>query len=253
MEGCFNKLKDIIARFDLQNKPQTIFHCDEIGIQRDAGIQKVLCKRGSRNPNKLVGSVTKAMYTVLMYCNAIGDFLPMFINYKGLHLYSTWCVGEPEKARYNCLQSGWIEAPQCLYWFINCFIPEILKLDGTKCDCRKNIEMFCLPAHTSHLVQPLDVGVYKAVKASWNGILRNYYNETGYKNVDKLVLPTLMKKISEYACLSRANTIGGFEGSGIYPLCKEKMTRKIEIAKIIEGEKIPVFPLPHPLQNQLEP
>ncbi|KAJ8968337.1 hypothetical protein NQ314_002353 [Rhamnusium bicolor] len=43
-----------------------------------------------------------------------------------------------------------------------------------------------------------------------------------------------MKKICEYACLSRANAIGGFEGSGIYPLCKEKMSRKIEIVKIIE-------------------
>ncbi|KAJ8948224.1 hypothetical protein NQ314_008461 [Rhamnusium bicolor] len=98
----------------------------------------------------------------------------------------------------------------------------------------KNIEIFCLPAHTSHLVQPLDVGVYKAVKASWRGILRNYYNETGYKNVDKLVFPTLMKKISESACLSRANAIKGFEGSGIYLLCKEKIMRMIEIAKIIE-------------------
>ncbi|KAJ8943847.1 hypothetical protein NQ314_009616 [Rhamnusium bicolor] len=43
-----------------------------------------------------------------------------------------------------------------------------------------------------------------------------------------------MKKISESACLSKANTIGDFEGSGIYPLYKEKMTRKIEVAKIIE-------------------
>ncbi|KAJ8955075.1 hypothetical protein NQ314_006955 [Rhamnusium bicolor] len=119
MEDCYNKLKDIIARFDLQSKPQNIVNCDEISFQIDAGIQKILCKRGSRNPNKLVGNVTKAMYTVLMCCNAIGDFLPMFIISKGLHLYSTWCFGGPEKARYNCSPSGWMEVPQFLDWFIN--------------------------------------------------------------------------------------------------------------------------------------
>ncbi|KAJ8969300.1 hypothetical protein NQ314_001839 [Rhamnusium bicolor] len=191
------------------------------------------------------------MYTVLTCCNAIGDFYRCSLIYKGLHLYSTWCVRGPEKARYNCSPSGWMEAPQFLNWFRNCFIPETLKLDGTKLSvldghnshvslelidaaAEENIEIVCLPANTWHLVQPLDVGVYKAVKASWRGILRNYYNETVYKNFDKLVFPTLMKKISESACLSRANAIGGFEGSGIYPLCKEKMTRKIEIAKIVE-------------------
>ncbi|KAJ8969301.1 hypothetical protein NQ314_001840 [Rhamnusium bicolor] len=36
MEDCYNKLKDIFARFDLQNKPQNIFNGDEIGFQTDS-------------------------------------------------------------------------------------------------------------------------------------------------------------------------------------------------------------------------
>ncbi|KAI4455461.1 madf domain transcription factor [Holotrichia oblita] len=75
-----NKIKELTEKYDLTNKPQNIFNCDETGFQTDAGTQKVLCKRGTRNPTKLVGSVSKGMYTVLMCCNAVGEFLPMFIN-----------------------------------------------------------------------------------------------------------------------------------------------------------------------------
>lgn len=80
MEDIYNKL-DTIMTFNLKDKPQNIYNCDETGFQTDAGQQKGLCKCGTRNPIKLVGSVTKASYIVLMCCNAIADFVPMFINH----------------------------------------------------------------------------------------------------------------------------------------------------------------------------
>lgn len=156
--------KTVIERFSLTYKPQNIFNCDEVGFQIDAGTQKVLGKSGSRNPHKLVGSVTKAMYTVLMCRNGTGDFLPMLMNYKGLHLYSTCCVGEPSFVRYNCSSSGWMESSLILDWFLNCFIPQVPKYEGTRLlildghnshisvelvekAIENNIEIFCLPAH----------------------------------------------------------------------------------------------------------
>lgn len=241
----YTKLNDIMTKLDITNKPQNVYNCDETGFQTDAGKQRVLCKRGSKNPNKLVGSVTKASYTVLTCCNAIGDFLPLFINYKGLHLYSTWCVNGPNNARYNCSPSGWMESPQFLDWFLNCFVPATSKQEGNKLliydghnshisielietAVKNNITLLCLPAHTSHLVQPLDVGVFKAVKQSWRKILQQYYHETAYKNVDKIAFPNLMKKLCDSGCFSRANALGGFEGSGIYPLSKEKLLSKAQ-------------------------
>ncbi|XP_072395060.1 uncharacterized protein [Diabrotica undecimpunctata] len=171
MEDFYQKLELVVNRCGLQTKPQNIFNCDKTGFQTDAGVQKVLCRRGSRNPNKLVVSSTKATYTVLMCCNAIGDFLPMFINYKGLHLYHTWCVNGPANARYNCSPSGWMELAQFFDWFISCFVPETSKYEVTKllildghnshislelveAAIENNVEIFCLPVHTSHLVQP---------------------------------------------------------------------------------------------------
>lgn len=257
-----NKIKELIEKYDLANKPQNIYNCDETGFQTDAGTQKVLCKRGSRNPTKLVGSVTKGMYTVLMCCNAVGEFLPMFINYKGLHLYTTWCNNGPNDCRYNCSPSGWMEAPQFLDWFVNCFIPATAKLEGTKVlildghnshisidlidlAVENNIEILCLPAHTSHVLQPLDVGVFKSVKQSWRYVLREFYKKTNYKNVDKLIFPSLMKQLYESGCFSRANAIAGFEGSGIFPLCKDKIIRTTEMASIVEGQQVTLIENPN--------
>ncbi|KAF2897487.1 hypothetical protein ILUMI_08686 [Ignelater luminosus] len=119
----------------------------------------------------------------------------MFINYKELHLYYTWCCYGPTDARYNCSPSGWMEATQFFDWFTNCF-------------------------------------VYETVKK----VLREYYQETGYKNVDKLVFPSLMKKLEHSECLSRANGIGGFSGSEIYPLCKKNMMKEVDMVEIIEAD-----------------
>ncbi|KAJ8942948.1 hypothetical protein NQ314_009861 [Rhamnusium bicolor] len=88
LNDFYEKFKNAIEGLDLSNKPQNIFNCDESGFQTDAGIQKILCRKGSNIPHKL-GNVTKATYTALVCCSAIGEYLPLFVNYKGQHLYAT--------------------------------------------------------------------------------------------------------------------------------------------------------------------
>ncbi|KAJ8927399.1 hypothetical protein NQ314_020178 [Rhamnusium bicolor] len=219
-----------IERKPVLLRPQNIFNCDESGFQTDVGIQTILCRKGSRNPHKVVGSVTKSTYSVLVCCNAIGDYLPLYVNYKGLHLYSNWCQNGPEDAVYNCFPSGWIELSQFANWLENVFIKHTTKLEGPKLlifdghnshltipliemACANNIEFFCLPAHISHALQPLDVGVFKSVKTAWSNVLKDYYRVTGCKNVDKITFPSLLKKLKETGCFSRASAIGGFESA----------------------------------------
>ena len=85
----FDKLSEIFSKLNLQAKPQNIYNVDETGFQTDIGSQKIFCKRGLKNPHKTVSSSTKTMYTVQVCCSANGDFLPMYIVFKGKHLYDT--------------------------------------------------------------------------------------------------------------------------------------------------------------------
>ena len=39
---------------------------------------------------------------------------------------------------------------------------------------KENVILYCLPPHTTHVLQPLDVSVFVAVKRAWGKILKDY-------------------------------------------------------------------------------
>jgi hypothetical protein len=105
---------------------------------------------------------------------------------------------------------------------------------------KNSIELLCLPAHTSGILQPLDVGVFKGVKSAWRKCLRQYYDETRYSNVDKRAFPNLLKRVVDGGAFSRSNAIGGFEGCGIFPLNPEKIgIEKLSTATPLMNESLP--------------
>ncbi|KAK9708374.1 hypothetical protein QE152_g27250 [Popillia japonica] len=70
------------------------------------------------------------------------------------------------------------------------------------------------------------MGVFKSMKVAWRNVLKDHYYRSGFKSVDKILFPSLLKKTIEAGCFSRANAIGGFSGARIYPLNKEKILEK---------------------------
>ena len=56
---------------------------------------------------------------------------------------------------------------------------------------QKGVTLFCLPSHTTHVLQLLDVAVYWPVKKSWKKILKEYKMETCAAKVDKTVFQVL--------------------------------------------------------------
>jgi len=264
VEDFFDKLLDIFNRLNLHTKPQNIFNVDETGFQTDIGSQKIFCKRGLKNPHKTVASSTKTMYTVQVCCSAIGNFLPLYVVYKGKHLYDLWCKGGPEDAVFNCSPSGWMESDQFVEWFEKVFVPAVSELEGGKLllfdghnshistrvvdiAVQNDIELLCLPAHTSSILQPLDVGVFKTVKGMWRKCLRDYYDKTRYSNVDKRAFPGLLKSVVDSGAFSRANAVTAFESCGIYPLNRfkigdEKLSTSMPLIAETPSSGVPVEP-----------
>lgn len=52
----------------------------------------------------------------------------------------------------------------------------------------KGVHLFCLPPHVTHILQPLDVGVYGTVK-EWRAILKEHKLETLGERVTKEEFP----------------------------------------------------------------
>lgn len=122
-------------------------------------------------------------------CCADGSWIPPLIIFKGLR----W----NDELKKDCLPGalvklspkGWISAEIFLEWF-QFFIqtipenrPVLLLMDSHSSHVtpevirlakQNQIYLFTFPAHTTHLLQPLDVGIYRSLKAAWSKTLNSY-------------------------------------------------------------------------------
>ena len=57
------------------------------------------------------------------------------------------------------------------------------------------IHLFCLPPNTTHVLQPLDVGVFGPMKQCWRTILKRYKISTRAANISKERFPQLISDL----------------------------------------------------------
>ena len=146
--------------------------------------------------------------------------------------------GGPPGTRYSMSDSGWMESANFHEWFVKIFLPAtadmrktgpvVLFLDGHKSHetlsllelaREKNVVVYVFPPHTTHLLQPLDVGVFGPFKKAWAQVLKDYKLETLAAKVDRLSFPSLLAKTWDRMLLPE-HLIGGFRGAGIRPLSR---------------------------------
>ena len=88
----------------------------------------------------------------------------------------------------------------------------------------RGVILFCLPSHTTHALQPLDVGVYGPLKSRWGKILKEYKMETCAAVVDKTEFPGLLKKLWEESFEAKHLKVG-FRKAGLCPLTTENISK----------------------------
>jgi hypothetical protein len=93
------------------------------------------------------------------------------------------------------------------------------------------ITLICLIPHSTHALQPLDVGVFKPAKTASKKIVKNYYEQSGYAIIDKQAFPALFKKMYESAFFPQ-HAVAGFHSSGLYPLNCDKVTTRAEVSEV---------------------
>ena len=99
-----------------------------------------------------------------------------------------------------------------------------------------NILLICLPAHSSHILQPLDVGVYCHVKRVWRKLLQQFYAETKFSNLSKECFSYLQKKLfSSGEVFTRTQIVTMYQNTGLFPLDIHKIDQsKLQIANTFE-------------------
>jgi len=180
-----------------------------------------------------------------MICgSAAGELLPPYIVYKAQNTYEQWCIDGPQGAVYTSTVSGWFDGWVFTDWFKNCFLKHVRRNSDKKMLvgdnlrshislevidlCRKNdIQFVCLPPNSTHLTQPLDVGYFGPLKASWKKQLIKYSKEDLNANLlCKKVFPRMLKELLD-SVIPAELLPPAFERCGLYPIQRKKVTERL--------------------------
>lgn len=182
----FNLLEQTLQELNLTDDPKRIWNLDETSLCLDPTRTKVVGAKGAACTRTTFGSA-KENITVLTTVNAAGGKLDPLIVYKGKYLYEQWMVENADydfQLTYASSKRGWMESEIFYNYMLNVVIPNLgderpvlLLYDGhvshvddkvIELAVKHNITILKLPPHTSHLLQPLDLAVFKSFKNTWD-------------------------------------------------------------------------------------
>ena len=276
VDEFFEMWTNLLTKYDLVNKPDRIYNCDEAGFSTSpiSSTSSVYVETLRKDAYRKAASCGKVQYTVLWCASASGVFVPPFTIYKAKYSYKQWEEDAIPGAKFDVSKSGWMEKDNFWYWMKHVFIvntnhlarPVVLCMDGHSSHLSyktlllakdHNIILVALPPNTSHALQPFDVAVFFKLKTMWRKILQENEIAKQYKPVSKNDFPRLMKFLwfrlgraeddpnEKTEVLSNESIIGGFRDSGLLPIDKTKLNRRIvEVPQ--EEEQLPDIEIESP-------
>ena len=169
---------------------------------------------------------SKSCVTILFCGNAVGTFLSPMVVYKSQNLYAEWTRGGPPGTVYDNTQSGWFDSRCFERWFTDIFLVQT-RSDGEgkrvllgdnlashftpqviESSIENNIVFICLVPNLTHLLQPLDVAVFRPVNVVWRQTLETWRKESRIEGaIPKIQFPALLAKLQSR--LKGENLIAG--------------------------------------------
>lgn len=242
----FNKVA-VDAFFDLL-KPESvdktlpahrIFNVDETSISTVPGHNsKIVAMRGRKQVARIT-SADRGMSTTAVICmSAGGTFIPPLLIFSRQRMKEELKDGAPPGSIFACNPSGWMTVEVFSLWFDHFLShvkptaedPALLILDGHKShtknlyvieQARKNhVTLLCLPPHTSHKLQPLDVGVMYPLSRYLDLALEHWLNNNPGRVVSVFQISRLFCKAYLKGCTPE-NAINGFRKAGVVPFDKD--------------------------------
>ena len=227
----FDLLKKTLDENGITTSPRQIYNCDETFLPLDETREKGIFSKKSKCAY-IQSTGTTDHITVLCGASAAGSALPPMIIYPKAFPGGQYRFGGPDDALYARSDSGWVDSELFFQWFKKIFLkfavqqrPLLLIVDGHKSHitldlvdlARENdVVLFCLPPHTTHALQPLDVSVFKSLKNHFTKNLRAVCFSRKDFVVSKRDFARVVKEPFETA-FSMSIIKKGFSKCGIFP------------------------------------
>jgi hypothetical protein len=176
-----------------------------------------------------------------------GYVVPPFLVVKGrFHLASGYSEHQiPDDWAVTTTTNGWADNATGLEWLRHFDehtkrrqkgVYRMLVLDGhdshTNAEfedyCKKNnIITLCLPPHSSHITQPLDVGCYSILKKMYGAEIERFIKA----RITHITKPEffLAFEAAFHQTFTKKNVLGGFRGAGLTPYDPQAVLSKLDV------------------------
>ena len=180
VDGYFETLKCTLEENDLVNEPRQLFNCNETFLPLNMSCEKVITRKNTTHVYAQSRGTSEHI-TPLCGASAAGVALPPMIIFSKSFPGGVYKFYGPDNAVYGKSESGWIDSELFMLWMKKVFLrycgsqrPVLLfvvghashiEIDVIDLARENQIILFCLPPHTTHALQPLDVSVFKSLKS----------------------------------------------------------------------------------------
>ena len=199
----FNCVQQTILQYGID--PDDIYNFDETGFAMGlTATAKVITRAEYYGRRSLLQPGNREWVTAIECTNASGWALPPCIIFKGKIYIEAWFDNLPEDWHFEVSPNGSTSDEIGLRWLEKLFIPStitrkkgkyrLLILDGHGSHLTPNFDEICsqndiipicMPAHSSHLLQPLDIGCFAVLKRSYGQLVETKMR-LGINHIDKL-------------------------------------------------------------------
>jgi hypothetical protein len=236
----FALVRNTIAKYGIVDTD--IYNFDETGFMMGVISTAMVVTSSERSGRaKAIQPGNREWVTVIQAVNALGWSLPPFVVVKGVYILLSWYdeFKLPKHWRLSVSDNGWTTNEIGLDWIKHFELHtqsrkvggyRLLILDGHDSHHSTEFELFCqdhniitlcMPPHSSHILQPLDVGCFSPLKKSYGtqieGLMRG--GQTHITKED--FFPAFQVAFQE--SMTVQNVQGGFRGTGITPFDPQRV------------------------------
>ena len=244
--GWFGLLQNIKAKYGIQD--EDIYNFDETGFMMGQIASTIVVTGADRNgKRKKVQPGNREWVTVIQGVCSDGWCVPPFIVVKGAYHLANWYSDStlPRDWVIKPTENGWTDNETGLDW-IRHFDKHtssrakgryrLLVIDGHESHVSAEFQAFCkekniitvsMPPHSSHLLQPLDVGCFGPLKRAYGREI-----ETFMKSLVNHITKAEFLIAFQAAFLKvfiPENVKAGFRGAGLVPHNPEKVISKLDV------------------------
>jgi hypothetical protein len=239
IRGWFQRVQRTITEYGILD--DDIYNFDETGFQIGVIVTaKVVTGTDRAGRPRTVQPGNREWVTIIEAINALGWSILLLVILEAVMHQAAWYDNLPQDWSIGVSENGWTTNEIGLYWLEHVFdkhtasrtvgTHRLLILDGHGSHINAQFDQYCLdhsivvlcmPAHSSHLLQPLDVGCFAALKRSYGRQVEQKMG-LGINHIDKQdFLPLYQQARAE--ALHERNVRSGFAATGLIPYKPERV------------------------------